>query len=153
MTTHLDKAVAAAHENAVNAWKNLSNSIGCGEQVIAHWKPSLEKLKIVKYLEDNSKESKTMENQELLDTARDLVCGDRQDQYGSPEDCFERMAQKWSATLGVRVSAKQVAIMFIDVKTVREAHKHKDDNLVDIMGNVLCLNRILNSKSNQGEEQ
>ena len=37
---------------------------------------------------------------ELLDLANECVCGDRNLQYGEPEDNFSRVATLWNAYLG-----------------------------------------------------
>lgn len=68
--------------------------------------------------------------------------GDRNDGYDHPRPNFTKIAGKWSITLGVPITAEQVAIMMIDLKTVRESHKHSRDNLVDIAGYARCIERL-----------
>jgi hypothetical protein len=79
--------------------------------------------------------------------ARRIVSGIRNKQYDEPEDNFRRIGQKWGASLdhwekGTPVPPETVALMMVDLKTVREAHKHQRDNLTDAIGYILCLDRI-----------
>ena len=42
---------------------------------------------------------------ELLDLANECVCGDRNLQYGEPEDNFNTIAKFWSAFLDIEIAA------------------------------------------------
>lgn len=53
---------------------------------------------------------------------------------GTWRSMAEKIARKWSATTGHHIHPRHVAIMMIDLKTVRESVKHKGDNLDDING-------------------
>lgn len=79
-----------------------------------------------------------MNRTDTLNIAKKVITKDRQDAYGKPEDCFDNIASKWSVTLSKKLSENitpiEVAVMMIDLKTVREINKHKDDNFVDIAG-------------------
>lgn len=66
----------------------------------------------------------TTNNGAILRTAYELVNGERQDSYG-------RVAALWTAYLDHPVSAKDVALCLTLLKIAREAHAHKDDNLLD----------------------
>ena len=83
------------------------------------------------------------------DTAADLVLGDRNADYGSPEADFAGIALMWSGLLNIklheRITATDVALMMTALKLRRHAHKPKDDNLIDAHGYLLCLEWI-NSK-------
>lgn len=63
--------------------------------------------------------------------ARHLTAHDRRADYGDPRECHERIAQAWSAVLGVPVEARSVALCLAAVKLVRESIAHKRDNIVD----------------------
>lgn len=67
----------------------------------------------------------------LANEARTLREGDRQADYGAPEDNLARIAQIWSGILGVPVTARTVALCMVGVKLAREGYRHKHDNLVD----------------------
>ena len=87
----------------------------------------------------------TMTREEILDTAKSIVCGERQDQYGNPEDNFERIADLWGAYLNcdVMLQAADVANMMILLKIARIATgTGKDDNWVDIAGYAACGGEI-----------
>jgi len=70
----------------------------------------------------------------ILNEALDVITGERQDQYGNPEDSFAGIAERWSHYLGVDLTAVDVAHMMIEFKLERECNSPKRDNLVDICG-------------------
>ena len=75
---------------------------------------------------------------EILEKARQCISGDRDHQYGSPEESFNRIADYWSTFLNKEISARDVAIMMILFKVAREEHSSKLDNWVDICGYAAC---------------
>lgn len=73
----------------------------------------------------------------ILQTAEDLIHGDRQQDYGSPFDSFERIAKLWSAYLGQDVKASQVAMMMVLLKVSRSVTSpQKTDSYDDAAGYV-----------------
>lgn len=79
----------------------------------------------------------------LLNTARDCVTRDRAATHGSVERSFEALAAIWSVRLGVPVTPAQVAILLIDLKTVRAwGNPGHADNWVDIAGYAACGGEI-----------
>lgn len=77
---------------------------------------------------------------ETLDKAKDIVLGDRQTQYGRPEDVFADIARMWSVYLGMGIEPADVAILMILLKTARSrnsGHQHLD-SWVDIAGYAAC---------------
>lgn len=76
----------------------------------------------------------SVENESVCEKANRLVGGERQWSYDHPWDNCSKIGQMWSALLGIEVEPRQVALCMIAVKLAREAHKHKEDNLVDIAG-------------------
>lgn len=76
----------------------------------------------------------------ILDTAKRITGGQRQEDYGHPADDFERAAQMWTAILGEKlhpqekVTAGDIPLCMIAVKLARQVHRHRRDNLVDIAG-------------------
>jgi hypothetical protein len=85
------------------------------------------------------------------DTAKKLVWGDRNHYYGSPKADFDRIAKCWSGLMGEKLKADlnavDVALMMTALKLVREAHKHKEDNITDIFGYSYCLERVLSEEN------
>lgn len=82
----------------------------------------------------------------LLDMAKAVVCGDRDRQYGSPEDSFWAIAHYWTVYLQQvgqlpehrELTAEDTAIMMILLKVARQAGRGKLDNWVDIAGYAAC---------------
>ncbi len=77
---------------------------------------------------------------EALREAAKIISGDRNKQYGAPEDNFERTAQIWSVILGVPISNEDVAMMMVGLKVARYASKsgYQPDTWVDIAGYAGC---------------
>jgi len=71
---------------------------------------------------------------DVLDTAKKLICGDREDSYGAVKDNFTLIANLWSLWLEARfgvhvpVGAEDVSVMMQQVKQARLANDitHKD---------------------------
>ncbi len=84
-----------------------------------------------------------MTREKVLDKARNCVCGDREQDYGSPESNFERIAKFWSTYLGCPVDGKDVAAMLALLKIARIASGHaKEDNWIDLAGYAACGGEI-----------
>ena len=77
-------------------------------------------------------------NEDILEEALRITKGDRQAQYGPPDQDFQRTAQMWSALKGVPFTAKEVALFMIALKLSRQTHQDKRDNWVDIAGYARC---------------
>ena len=63
--------------------------------------------------------------------AINLVEGDRNDQYGPPEENLGRIAALWSAFLGREITADEVALMMVLVKISRSRAGYSRDTTVD----------------------
>lgn len=82
----------------------------------------------------------------LLEMACRIVSGDRDRQYGSPEDSFWAIAHYWTVYLQQvghlpehrELTAEDTAIMMILLKVARQAGRGKLDNWVDIAGYAAC---------------
>lgn len=84
-----------------------------------------------------------MTRAEILDQAKACVVGDREQDYGSPESNFDRIAEFWATYLDYHVTAKDVAAMLALLKIARIASGHaKDDNWVDLAGYAACGGEI-----------
>ena len=75
----------------------------------------------------------------ILNTANDIINGDRKDEYGDAFDSFDRIAGLWSSYLDHHISPVDVAQMMILMKVSRGANVAKfnaiqEDSLVDIAG-------------------
>jgi hypothetical protein len=71
----------------------------------------------------------------VLDQAKALITGERAKQHGEASETHGKIAERWSSRLGCTVTSKDVALMMIDVKLVRNQHNPTaEDNYVDIAG-------------------
>ena len=74
-----------------------------------------------------------------LDEAKSLICGDRNAQYGSPTQDFERIAGMWTILFGRQFSAHEVAMAMVCLKLSRLVHSPgKRDSWVDGAGYLAC---------------
>lgn len=76
-----------------------------------------------------------MNRSELLDKAKEIVNGARQENYGKPEKNFANIATYWSVYLGRDIKAVDVAAMMILMKLARlENNPKHEDSWIDIAG-------------------
>lgn len=87
----------------------------------------------------------------ILKEAYNIINGERQDQYGNPEDSFGTIAKLWSVYMDSTITGrkhldvpsvqpKDVALLMTLLKIARETHTHKRDNLVDAAGYISLAN-------------
>lgn len=80
-----------------------------------------------------------MTRAETLDKAKKCVCGQRENDYGSPEDNFLTIAKLWSAYKNVDFSANDVAMMMALLKIARiRTGTATEDSFVDLAGYAAC---------------
>lgn len=80
-----------------------------------------------------------MTRKQTLELAAACVCGERQDQYGTPEDNFGTIADFWSAYLKHPVSSVDVAMMMSLLKIARiRTGTATEDSFVDLAGYAAC---------------
>lgn len=82
-----------------------------------------------------------VKREELLEKARICVCGEREQDYGTPEDNFGLIADLWSDYLQTQIDGRDVAAMMILLKAARIATSPRggtDDTWVDIAGYAAC---------------
>ena len=92
-----------------------------------------------------------MTRSEILEQARKCVCGDREQDYGSPESNFQTIAEFWMAYLKkavppgteVTILPEDVAAMLGLLKIARISSGHaKEDNWIDLAGYAACGGEI-----------
>lgn len=74
---------------------------------------------------------------DVLDTAKGLITGNREEQYGSPQANFQRIADMWNAYLPehVTIGAADVAVMMTLVKIARLSNTlGHADSFIDAAG-------------------
>lgn len=77
----------------------------------------------------------------VLEEAGNIISGNRDLQYGEPEESFTAIADLWNAYIDktIALTAKDVAMMMVLLKVAREAAgQSKLDNLIDIAGYAAC---------------
>lgn len=87
-----------------------------------------------------------MTRRECLETAEHMVNGDREHDYGTPEDNFKTIAGLWSAYLGKEISSLDVAMMMALMKIARIKAGTKPDSFVDLAGYAACGAEIAGGK-------
>ena len=92
----------------------------------------------------NEGQRSTTEQEDVLEEALRITKGDRQNQYGPPDQDFQRTAQMWTALKGVPFEAREVAAFMIALKLSRQTHQNKRDNWVDIAGYARCGSKCQN---------
>lgn len=89
-----------------------------------------------------------MTRTQILEAANRCVCGDRDRDYGSPEDSFYTIAEFWTTYVKARCAAPgsvvdigpvDVAAMMALLKIARISSGHaKNDNWIDLAGYAAC---------------
>ena len=82
----------------------------------------------------------------ILDEAKELIYGARQQSYGHPWLDFSRTAKIWEAIFDHPITPEQVALCLIGVKISREVNAHKRDTLVDIAGYAGTLELVVQER-------
>lgn len=88
-----------------------------------------------------------MTRKEIFDAALACVNGERNENYGTPEDSFQMIASFWNAYLCISdeggIRARDVAAMLALLKIARIARGAvHDDNWVDLAGYAACGGEI-----------
>lgn len=95
-----------------------------------------------------------MNRPEILEAARVCVCGEREQDYGTPENNFDTIGLLWGTYLRAahpelktvmgenRITAKDVAVMMSLLKIARIATGSSPDSFVDLAGYAACAGEI-----------
>lgn len=110
-----------------------------GEEPATHMDGPTDKEIAMARLEAERKKAQsqreTQRGRAITEEALRTINGERQDQYGRPENTFALIASLWSSYLGVDVKDENVADMMCLFKIAREkGGKGKRDNIVDLIG-------------------
>ena len=115
----------------------------------ADWRDMIEEYKTILL----SREAAVREEQEkttreyILREAARIVCGDRNAQYGEPEDSFRAIAEFWETYVrekcvtpgeDVCIRSEDVAMMMVLLKVARTFGGTKADTYIDIAGYAAC---------------
>ena len=90
--------------------------------------------------EVNNSGSKHPIRVDVLNEAAKIINGERDVQYGSPEQNFDRIAKIWSVIFNRHFTTEDVAIAFVATKLARFASNSgfQPDTWVDIAGYAGC---------------
>lgn len=84
-----------------------------------------------------------MTRSDILHKAEQCVCGRREQDYGSPEDNFQIIADLWTAYKGVLFNSEDVAMMMALLKIARiKSGTATEDSFVDLAGYAACGGEI-----------
>lgn len=95
-----------------------------------------------------------MTREEILEKAKECVCGLREQDYGTPEDNFTTIGLLWSVYLTAAypqytkdfpynlIGAKDVAAMMALLKIARIATGNSMDSYIDLAGYAACGGEI-----------
>lgn len=95
------------------------------------------------------KESKAAvkDSENILKEAQDIIWGDREQTYGTPDVNLKRIATLWNAYLFAKnsdglITPEDVCWMMVLLKASRQMNTPKRDNLVDAAGYIGLIERI-----------
>lgn len=72
---------------------------------------------------------------EILEEAKLLINGDREKDYGTPQESFGQISRLWSEYLGIEIKPSQVAMLMALLKVSRQKQgPKKQDTYVDGSG-------------------
>ena len=119
----------------------------------ADWRDMIEEYKTIllsREAAEKEKQEKITREYILREAAR-IVCGDRNEQYGEPEDSFRAIAEFWETYVRERCVSKgatvciqeaDVAMMMVLLKVARTIGGTKADTYIDIAGYAACAGEI-----------
>jgi hypothetical protein len=106
----------------------------------------IEKVKEMDAMNIGCKEVKgtLTEAESILTEAERIVNGDRDVQYGNPNEAFKEYSNILEATFGIKLTPAEICKVQIAIKLGRLKYKHKRDSVVDLCGYAEILNRLEN---------
>ena len=87
-----------------------------------------------------------MKRAQILNQAAQCVCGSREQDYGSPEANFGRIAEFWSTYLGAKITPVDVSMMMALLKIARVKGNGTEDCFVDLAGYAACGGELFEGK-------
>lgn len=84
---------------------------------------------------------------DILTEADNLIHGERQTHYGTPQDNFSRIAAIWSVILGHTIQPDQVALCMAGLKLARLANGPHHDSYVDAAGYIAIAGELSNANA------
>lgn len=86
----------------------------------------------------------------VLDEAKSVINGERQDMYGNPEYSFDVIAELWSTYLRQKITSKDAAVLMALMKIARiKTGTDKRDSYVDACGYLALAADMAEAKDDQ----
>lgn len=87
-----------------------------------------------------------MNRSDILQEAEKIVTGNREQEYGRPEENFRTIAEFWSTYMGITITPKDVGMMMALLKIARiRTGFAKEDSFIDLAGYAACAGEISTS--------
>lgn len=124
----------------------------------ALYDPKIYKLVPIGEESEPCKDAEPWTRQRVLKEAEKCVCGNREQDYGTPEDSFRLIAQLWeiyiqermAGLMGICICPEDVAIMMALLKIARLANNPENmDSWVDLVGYAACGGEIAGGIKNE----
>ena len=117
------------------------------------WRDMIEEYKTILLAREaaEKEEQEKITREYILREAARIVCGDRNAQYGEPEDNFRAIAEFWetyvrercvSRGAAVCIEPADVAMMMVLLKVARTFGGTKADTYIDIAGYAACAAEV-----------
>lgn len=118
----------------------------------AVYDPKIYKLVPIGEESEPCKEAEPWTRQRVLKEAEKCVCGEREQDYGTPEDNFDRIAKMCSAYMGVEFNPVDVSMFMVMLKVARiKSGGGTMDSFVDGCGYFSCGGEIFARNMESGE--
>lgn len=99
-----------------------------------------------------------MQRAEILQKTEQIICRDRQDTHGKPENTFSLIAAYWSVYLSqeaqreIYIDASDVAVLMTLFKIARmQVNPNHHDNIIDGIGYLAIAGEIISSTKGSEE--
>ena len=123
---------------------------GCMNKLIREARDYI--LSMIKPVTKGENKSEPWTRKRVLSEAERCVCGQREQDYGTPEDNFDRIANMWSAYMGVEFNPVDVSMFMVMLKVARiKSGGGTMDSFVDGCGYFSCGGEIFARNMESGE--
>ncbi len=85
----------------------------------------------------------------ILLQAEKVVNGARDVQYNNPIVAFEEYSEIARVAFGLKITSIEIVKVLMAIKLGREKYKHKEDNLLDLVGYTSILNTIIENETSK----
>lgn len=114
---------------------------GCMNKLILEARDYI--LSVIKPVTKGENKPEPWTRKRVLSEAERCVCGKREQDYGTPEDNFDRIAKMWSAYMGVEFNPVDVSMFMVMLKAARiKSGGGTMDSFVDGCGYFSCGGEI-----------